>query len=652
MFRFFKQYAEWFVLGLTFLVVFLYYFFSPGVYGSTDNVTHFLYSRYAFQYPVFFLHPWARPLYTILSAPFAQFGFKSVQLLNVLLGMATAYYCYRIAKILDIHPSLPVILFVCFMPLYFIMMPTALTEILFSFVLVISFFLFLRRYFVAAAVVISFLPFARSEGFFLLPFYFLAFLYVKKYRAIPFLVVGTLLFSLAGWHYYKDFFWVFTQFPYQLHHPIYNQQGDLLHFLIYRDEIIGLPLEILFIAGTLQVTRELFSGDRALRDRTVILCLLSLTPFIFYLSFHSFLYWKGLGASIGLTRVLAGVLPLAAIICLKGFSMLLQISGFSKVWRGIVSFLVILLIVHSTFRIFPFPFPQSPEEETIARTSRWVKASPYFGKLLYYTDLSTPFIMGVNLFANCPPSCLLLTKSHTLDTIHEGSVIVWDAHFGGNESWILSDTILGHPRMKLIKSFKPDLEWTTFGGRPYMCLVFTACNGNMPYDNYAILDSLTYNRHLNFKEIPVYLNSFEATEPGQDVRQITSAFVHTGHHALVMDQNRDFSPGFSRTIRSLPVKPDRNSMISASVYIYPQANLTMPGTQFIISFEHENQSYSYTKADLVSQNLIPGKWNKLMLQVPFPEIKSPDDLIKVYIWNFGKQSFYMDDLRVDMLMAN
>ena len=287
MFRFFKQYAEWFVLGLTFLVVFLYYFFSPGVYGSTDNVTHFLYSRYAFQYPVFFLHPWARPLYTILSAPFAQFGFKSVQLLNVLLGMATAYYCYRIAKILDIHPSLPVILFVCFMPLYFIMMPTALTEILFSFVLVISFFLFLRRYFVAAAVVISFLPFARSEGFFLLPFYFLAFLYVKKYRAIPFLVVGTLLFSLAGWHYYKDFFWVFTQFPYQLHHPIYNQQGDLLHFLIYRDEIIGLPLEILFIAGTLQVTRELFSGDRALRDRTVILCLLSLTP-IYLLSVLSF----------------------------------------------------------------------------------------------------------------------------------------------------------------------------------------------------------------------------------------------------------------------------------------------------------------------------------------------------------------------------
>ena len=462
-------------------------------------------------------------------------------------------------------------------------------------------------------------------------------------------MVGSLFFSLAGWHYYKDFFWVFTQFPYQLHHPIYNQPGILFHFLTYRDELIGLPLEILFIAGTLQVLKELFSRDRAIRDRTVILCLLSLIPFFFYLSFHSFLYWKGLGGSLGLTRVLAGVLPLAAIICLKGLATLLQISGFSKQWRGIISFLVIVLIVYSTFRTFPFPFPQSPEEETIERTSRWVKASPYNGKLLYYTDLSTPFIMGVNLFSNCPPSCLVLRKSHTLDTIPEGSVIVWDAHFGGNESWILSDTILAHPRMKLIKSFMPSTEWTTFGGRPYMCLVFTACNSTMRYDNYAILDSLSSDRHLNFVEIPVYLNSFEAPEPGQDVRQITSAFFHTGRHSLGMDQNRNFSPGFSRTIGSLPVKPGRNSMISASVYIYPPALLTMPGTLFIISFEHRKQSYSYTKTDLISQNLIPGKWTKLMLQVPFPEIKSPDDLIKIYIWNFGKQAFYIDDLRVNLL---
>jgi hypothetical protein len=535
------------------------------------------------------------------------------------------------------------------MPLYFIMIPTGLTEILFSFVLVLSFFLFLRGHYIFSAIVISFLPFARSEGFFLLPFYFLAFVWVKKYKAIPFLVAGTLFFSLAGMHYYKDFFWVFTQFPYQFHHPIYNQQGDLFHFLTYRDEIIGLVPEILFIVGSLQLIKEIFTGDRALRSRTVIICLLALFPFVFYLAFHSILYWKGLGASIGLTRVLAGVLPLAALVSLKGFATLAQIFGLTERWRTVFSTAVVLLMVYATFRLFPFPYPQNPEEETIERTSLWVKESPYFGSLLYYTDLTTPFIMKVDPFNNWPPSCLLLHKCHALDTIHEGSVIVWDAHFGANESWIPSDSILSHPRMKLIKLFKPAVSWNTFGGRPYECMVFTVSQGNQRYDNYAIHDSLSSEADPNSRTVSVYLNSFETPEPGKDSTQITSGFVHSGKYSLVVDQRQEYTPGMCNTVGSLSEKFDINTVIKATVYIYPLQTLDKPNTLFIISLENGNKSYSYSSIDLKAQELVPGKWNKVMLQTTAPEIKSPDDLIKVYIWNPGKQLFYMDDLNVEVV---
>jgi hypothetical protein len=33
--------------------------------------------------------------------------------------------------------------------------------------------------------------------------------------------------------------------------------------------------------------------------------------------------------------------------------------------------------------------------------------------------------------------------------------------------------------------------------------------------------------------------------------------------------------------------------------------------------------------------------------VPLPVLKSPGDILKVYIWNPGKQLFYLDDMRVE-----
>ena len=45
-------------------------------------------------------------------------------------------------------------------------------------------------------------------------------------------------------------------------------------------------------------------------------------PFLSYFCLHSFLWWKGMGGSMGLIRVITAVIPLASLICLKGFNLI------------------------------------------------------------------------------------------------------------------------------------------------------------------------------------------------------------------------------------------------------------------------------------------------------------------------------------------
>ena len=66
-------------LLLAFLINFIILaFLSEGSVGGADDISHFKLSRYAFKHPEFFLDSWGKHLFTILMAPFAQFGYNGV----------------------------------------------------------------------------------------------------------------------------------------------------------------------------------------------------------------------------------------------------------------------------------------------------------------------------------------------------------------------------------------------------------------------------------------------------------------------------------------------------------------------------------------------------------------------------------------------
>src|ERR1041385_266407 len=118
------------------IVLFIYFFIlaylSKGSSGGADAYVHYRIARYAFKYPHLFLDLWGKPIFTIFSSPFAQSGFLGIKIFNILCALASGWFCYLICKKLNLKDSPFVIVFVCFAPMYYLVMISVLTEIVFS----------------------------------------------------------------------------------------------------------------------------------------------------------------------------------------------------------------------------------------------------------------------------------------------------------------------------------------------------------------------------------------------------------------------------------------------------------------------------------------------------------------------------------------
>ena len=55
--------------------------------GSADNYWHYYFSKYAFQFPKYFLHHWGKPVFILATCVVTQFGFYALTLFNIVCGL-------------------------------------------------------------------------------------------------------------------------------------------------------------------------------------------------------------------------------------------------------------------------------------------------------------------------------------------------------------------------------------------------------------------------------------------------------------------------------------------------------------------------------------------------------------------------------------
>ena len=463
------------LFSILFIVFNILSFLSDGSYIGGDTYVRYMLSRYAYQYPGNFLYHWGKPIYIALASPFAQFGYTGFKLFNIITGLLTALFAYLISKKLRLENAWLVILFVCFSPIFYMMVFTGMTEIFFGFIIMLSIYFVAKDKYILSAFILSFLPIIRNEGIAIWILFIALYTIRKQYKAMPFLLTGFLFYSVCGLFYFKDFFWLINQNPYKPGGtPIYGH-GEWYFYFTNLKLTLGIPLTVLFVPGMFAVFNIVFFKNKfktILINKETQLVVLILGVFFTYFTVHSILWWKGWMSVLGDARFMAAVTPFAAIIGLKGFN---SIINYFKIKRDIiiaVSILIGIFFIRNANIMYPMPVHLGGTDIVIRDASDWIKKSNIPPCKTVYWDPFLPVALDLNPYDNSKSQSYIWTVDAPEKDVVKGDIIVWDAHYAANEGNLPLKKLLDNPNFILLKSFKPEQPITVLGGFNYEVYIF------------------------------------------------------------------------------------------------------------------------------------------------------------------------------------
>ncbi len=607
---------------------------STGISGETDSITHYQIARYAFQHPEYFLSHWGKPLFTILSSPMAQFGYTGAIAFNLICGLLSAWLAYLVAKRLEYPHAWVAIIFTIFTPVYLFIMYTSLTEILFSLVLVLAIYFFISKRFIWSAVIISLIPFARTEGMMFVILFIPALIWMKQYKALPFLFTGFVVFSIAGWPFYHDLLWFFTQMPYGSGGSELYGSGSFWFYFGKLDEIIEKPLLILGITGLLYYMVNLRKGFKNPRDIKSVTIYFLIIPSLFgFIIAQSFLWWQGMMGVLASTRFMACVLPLSAIIALAGFEWVMEKAKAVKILYFGIGLFILLLVVRKPFTYNQLPMHTSVNFAVMENLTDWLKNSPYSDRKAFYTDPMFPFYKNIDPFDQ--QKCFKIYDYKNTDPapmLKPGELLIWDAQFASFEGHLPFDSLIKNNNLRLINIFTPKESFTVIGGEKYKLAIFMKA----PRDTTKVV----------YKQF--YFNDFESNIPENQLKNITAAFYNSGKQSIVLTPDNLYTPAAWGKLKGLP--GIGNIYLRASAHILNPSLSEKGQIILVISTEDMSQKvYKYVTAKDSDTKYNPGEWFNLSFTDVIERDTPVDGSYKVYVWYTGKNKIYVDDLKLEWM---
>jgi hypothetical protein len=448
-----KDFLVFGMIGLYFIITIIISFSYQGTGDSGDSITHYTFSRHAFDIPAYFFHHWAKPLFVLVTAPFAMLGFVGMKIFNSIVASLTILITYLVARKMGKETPWMILILMIFAPENFTITFSGHTEPLSALMLALALLLILNKKPVAAAILVSFLPFARSEGLIFMGVFLVYFIIKKQYRIIPFLLTGNLIYAFAGYFVYHDLLWAFTKLPYAHIDGRYGS-GPLLHFVYQLNYVVGIPIYILFGCGILVFIAAIGSGTfrKKFPFFSLELWLVYGSFFAFFVA-HSLFWYLGLFDSMGLKRVFVTVIPLMALIGLNGFYGLRQVTRKLPLW--LKTGIPLLFIGY----IMVFPFSGNPA------SVHWKKELSLTPRQLLIQEVGDSLLNkypDATYFHQIPYLGMVTNKGHREiseirnDSLPGGAIIIWDNWFAVKEKQITAESLSEDERFVEIARFKND----------------------------------------------------------------------------------------------------------------------------------------------------------------------------------------------------
>lgn len=433
-------------------------FMSEGVLEPGDGISHYTIAKNAPKYPELYLDHWGKPLFTLLSSPFAQLGFEGMIIFNVILFVLTSYLLFKWGFDRQNAFAWTAPLFLLSSLVYFEMVNAGMTEILFATLLTATIHLYLSKKFISGSILFSFSLFSRPEGLLIIPCLALYLVWKKQYRAIPLLSFGFIIYSIVGYFYFKDFLWYFHNNPYPAIVPFYGK-GEFLSFFKSNQAIWG-PFMTVFSVMGISILLISFFGHK--RKKAIEYTLLLIVPAATVLLVHSYIWWKGIHGSLGLTRVISTVIPLFVMISLLFLNyidkVIKQTVFIQEKYKPIISFLfsitLCILLYTKSIKFSILPVKETAMQQVLSDAADWY-VSQNFSKKTYYMDPYFAFKAGLNPYDKTKAELMYaIDKENPALNLQPNEIIIWDSHYSPNDCEISKEKIIHSPQLSVIKTFK------------------------------------------------------------------------------------------------------------------------------------------------------------------------------------------------------
>lgn len=605
---------------------------SNGYSGGSYSVMHYQFTRWAFTNPENLLNSWANPLFTLAAAPFALLGFKSLQLMNIILGILAGYFAYRVAKELNMKSPLLALVICSFTPVFMITFFGGTTEIMFAFVAILGTFLLIKERFLAGAIVISLLPLIRLDGFILLPVYAVYFIRRRQSRFLPLLLGATVYYSLIGMLFGRNLLWLFEGVKIWSD-DIYGH-GSFFQFILRSPGFFGIPNEIFFVTG-LVAGLWLYIRERKEYSQEFVLVVL---PFVIYFLAHSFAWWQGIGNSQGLSRYMAAIVPFMAVMATRGlylFAKMFFIIFKSEAVRIGALVLGFASIIHIPFAIQNYPVSFSSTDWAISDAAEFIKAKGLKSKKIYYTDPTVFYFLDKNPNTS---NFNWVNSNDQINAMQPGDLLLLDVAFASIKG-IDMNSVLSSPKFKPIQVFNPETPVQTFG-KPY----FVALLERIDSDSLTQLENQKMVSGTQKTYVTLVKYDFDTSTPTDTITVSTSKINRTAYFRIPK-RNRKYMVSETKLDTINPIRPITLKVSYRQFRKTSDENLRY----FVEAISNGNILYKRIFEIGTPAHANPDEWHDISFILVLHNIEvTPELIIRTGFWNKRKGEFLIDDYRVEV----
>lgn len=439
-------------------------FIAEGTGDEGDSIQHYLFARQAWQYKQHFFDHRAKPVYVFIAFPFAQFGLIGVKLMNVLLNAISIWYTYKLSENLNMkRPWIAAILLIS-MPMFNHLSLSGLTEPMGACMLVLGLYLMTKEKWIISTILLSFLPFVRSEGLLMLGVVFLYILIRSQYKYLPLLLTGHIVYAVLGSFYHDSVFWVFNKLSYATWSSAYGN-GAWGHFIKNLPEIIGTHLSLFLVLGILYglvlLIRYCRKQSEPAEEPELFLLYGSCVVFFFA---HSAFWAFGIFNSGGILRVMITIMPLMAIICYRGIVYGVDFVGNETLKKNIIAVLVALLLMYPfSGHVFGYRWQRDfqPKADQLAQQelSKWLQKNypDYHRYVFYYEAVYLSEVLHIDWFNRDKRKRLL--NAFVQNEFKKGDFIIWDDWFAVVEGHVPLKDLEADDRLEKLADFKKINYW-------------------------------------------------------------------------------------------------------------------------------------------------------------------------------------------------